>query len=193
MGERGTKTKQAILATATELFRRRGYDGTGVNLILDESDAPRGSLYFHFPGGKQQIAVEAVGAAGTTIGAGIDHILRSSDDLAEAVGRVVEFLAADLERSDYRRGCPVAAVALDAATENEPVRLACEGAFDNWLGALERRLRDAGWAKREASERAILILSAIEGGLVLARAQRDPAPLRAVARQLRAGPASEPA
>lgn len=174
-----------MVAATAELLRNQGYDGTGMSKVLEESGAPRGSLYFHFPGGKNQLAREAVETEGATIARGIELLLSSSDDVAEAVGRVVEYLAGDLERSGYRRGCPVAAVTLDSAISSEPVREACAEAFDRWQRLIEARLRRAGWSAATASEEAILVLSAIEGGLTLARAQRDPAPLHAVARRLR--------
>lgn len=174
-----------MVATAAELLRRQGYDGTGVSQVLEESGAPRGSLYFHFPGGKEQLAVEALATEGAMIAKGIDLLLNSSDNVAEAVARVVEYLAGDLERSDYTRGCPVAAVTLDTAVSSKPVRDACRRAFDRWESLIETRLRRAGWAEDAAHEEAILILAAIEGGLTLARSRRDPEPLRAVARRIR--------
>jgi TetR/AcrR family transcriptional repressor of lmrAB and yxaGH operons len=174
-----------MVRSTAELLRRQGYDGTGLSEILEESGAPRGSLYFHFPGGKDELAVEAVASEGAIIANGIELLLKSSDDVGEAVSRVVEFLAADLERSGYARGCPVAAVTLDSAVTSGPLREACRRAFDDWQALLEARLRRAGWKRRAAREEAILILSAVEGGLTLARAHRDPEPLRAVARRLR--------
>lgn len=176
-----------MVSATAELLRDRGYDGTGMTQVLERSGAPRGSLYFHFPGGKDQLAREAIESEGTTIARGIEFVLASSEDVAEAVGRVVDFLAADLERSEYTRGCPVAAVTLDSAISSEPVRAACAGIFGRWQDLIEDRLRRAGWRGQAATDEAILVLSAIEGGLALARARRDPEPLRAVARRLRNG------
>ncbi len=184
-GNKGRDTRERIVTSAAELFRRQGYDGTGLNEILERSEAPRGSLYFHFPGGKGQIAVEAVEREGETIGGGIEYVLGSSEDVGEAVGRVVDFLAGDLERSEYWRGCPIAAVTLDAASSSDEIRAALNEAFGRWHKAIASRLRAAGRTRKQATEQAWLVLSAIEGGLLLARAKRDPAPLKAVARQLR--------
>ena len=182
-----TDTRERIIRTAGELFRRQGYDGTGLNQILDESGAPRGSLYFHFPGGKQQLAAEAVTAAGAMFGEGMEWSLDSTDDIAEGVARIIEYIAADLERSGFERGCPIGAVTLDAASSSEPVRSACRDVFDRWLTLFEQRLRSAGWTPEAASEEAVLIVSSVEGALMLARSRRDAEPLRAVTRRLRAG------
>jgi TetR/AcrR family transcriptional repressor of lmrAB and yxaGH operons len=184
MAPRG-KTRERIIDTAVDRFRHQGYDGTGLNEILERSGAPRGSLYFHFPGGKEELGSAAVEKYGTSVGAAIEQLLTSTDDLAEGVARVVELMADGFERSDGRAGCAVAAVTLDAASESEPLRGACEASFELWLSRLERRLLAAGREPGEASDDAVLILAAIEGGLVLARARRDAEPLRAVARRLR--------
>lgn len=184
MARRG-KTKKQMIETAAELFRRHGYHGTGLNQILAESDAPRGSLYFHFPGGKQELAVSAVDASGRSIGLGIEHLLESTDDVGDAIARVVEFVAADLRTSDWERGCPVGTVAMDATLTSEPVRAICSEILGEWVGFVEHRLVATGWNAKEAREQALLAVSAIEGALLLARAQRSTEPLDAVAHRLR--------
>lgn len=171
--------------TAADLFRRRGYDGTGINLILRESGAPAGSLYFHFPGGKAELASEAVSAAGREIGRGIEYLLETSEDPAEAIGRVLDFLATDLRTSDFEHGCPVGTVALDVASEAEPVRLSCRAAFDEWAEIVATHLHAAGWDMASAQADALVVVALIEGALLLARARRDTEPLEAVARHVR--------
>ena len=93
--EERTDTRERIIRVAAELFRRQGYDGTGLNQILDESGAPRGSLYFHFPGGKQQLAVEAVVASGAMLGKGMERSLDSADDVAKGIARIIDYIAAN--------------------------------------------------------------------------------------------------
>jgi TetR/AcrR family transcriptional repressor of lmrAB and yxaGH operons len=184
--DRGAATRRRIVRAAGELFRRQGYDGTGLNQILDESETPRGSLYFHFPGGKEQLAVEAVADQGAWFGAGIRKSLASSDDAGEAISRIIDFIASDFERTGNERACPIGAVSLDAAAESEPVRVACRAVFDDWLEIIAAKLRDNGWMPAAARDEAALIVAAVEGALILGRTQRDGGPLRAVARRLRA-------
>jgi TetR/AcrR family transcriptional repressor of lmrAB and yxaGH operons len=176
-----------MIRTAGALFRRQGYDGTSVQEILERSGAPRGSLYFHFPGGKQELGAAAVSEAGLAIGQGIEVLLDSHEDVAEAVGAVVELIASDLERSDFRGGCPIAAVTHDTAAASAELRSACRDAFAHWQALLEARLRRAGFARAAARREALLILAAIEGGITLGRARRDTEALAAVARRLREG------
>jgi TetR/AcrR family transcriptional regulator, lmrAB and yxaGH operons repressor len=183
--DKGRQTRERMVRTAAGLFTRQGYDGTGLQEIVERSGAPRGSLYFHFPGGKQQLAVAAVSEAGIGIGRGIELTLAAHEDVGEAVGAVVDLTAANLERSGFRGGCPIAAVSHDAATRDEQLRSACSGAFDHWRELLEARLRHAGRSRSAAHEEALVILAAIEGGITLGRAARSTEALDAVAKRFR--------
>jgi AcrR family transcriptional regulator len=184
MAPRG-ESKKRTLRTAAELFRRQGYNGTGLNQIVAESGAPKGSLYFHFPSGKSELAVEAVAGSGRAIGNAIGQILESSEDVAEAIGRVIDFIAADLRHSDYAHGCPVGSVAVDVASTSETIRTACREIFDEWQATVARRLQKAGWDEEAAAADALVVVSLLEGALVLARSRRDTAPFDAVARHVR--------
>ncbi len=166
------------------LLRRQGYAATGLNEIVARSGAPKGSLYFHFPGGKEELAVAAMERAGEQLRVTITELLASSDELGEALARLLDALAAGLEASGYRDGCPIATVALEAASDSDAVRGAASRAFDSWLDALHQRLIRAGLPEPAAARRALLLLSAIEGALILARTTRDPAPLAAVRDEL---------
>src|SRR5687767_7261632 len=139
MAPRG-ETRRRVLRTAGDLFQRRGFHGTGLQQVLAESGAPKGSLYFHFPGGKEQLAAEAVALSGETIGAAIGRLIEQSDDTGTAVRALAELLGAGLEASGYERGCPVATVALDVAAHSEPIRASCDASFGRWLVLLEDRL-----------------------------------------------------
>lgn len=181
---RRPSSREAFVKTAGGLLRRQGYAGTGLNEIVARSGAPRGSLYFHFPGGKQELALAAMEQAGEELRAAIAAILGSSDELGEALERLLDGLAGGLERSGYRDGCPIATVTLETASDSEEVRLTAARIFDSWLRALEERLIAAGLAPEAATARALLVLSAIEGALILARARRDLAPFAAVRDEL---------
>jgi TetR/AcrR family transcriptional repressor of lmrAB and yxaGH operons len=177
-------SREAFVRTTASLLRRRGYAATGLNEIVAESGAPKGSLYFHFPGGKEELAASAISAAGVQLAGAIESILSSSDDLGEALGRLVDALAAGLQASAYAEGCPVATVALETACESERIRSAAADAFASWLAALRARLLAAGFEREAATRRATLVLAAIEGALVLARAQRSLQPLSDVREEL---------
>jgi AcrR family transcriptional regulator len=179
-------SRDAFIDTTAQLLRRQGYASTGLSEIVARSGAPKGSLYFHFPGGKEQLALAAMQRAGEQLRDAIAAILASSDDLGEALARLLDALAAGLERSGYRDGCPIATVALELASDSETLRAGACSAFDSWLEPLERRLTAEGLDAPAARRRALHVLSAIEGALILARATRELAPLEAVREELRA-------
>lgn len=171
------ETRERLLRTAATLFRTQGYHATGLNQVLAEGGAPKGSLYFHFPGGKEQLAVESV-----ALSAGAVHAsMRAVTDLDGALAVFAEHLVA----SDFRDGCPIATVALDAAADSEPIREACATAYVSWRDLIVEFLVRQGIAAERAPGLATTVLAAVEGALLLARTQRDVAPLRQVAADLR--------
>jgi TetR/AcrR family transcriptional repressor of lmrAB and yxaGH operons len=172
-----------MLRTAATLFRTQGYHATGLNQVIAEGRAPKGSLYFHFPGGKEQLAVESLAFSGNELCAALEATLASAPEPVEALGRVITLLGAVLEESDFRDGCPVATVALDAAAQSEAIREACVAVYASWESLIAEHLRAAGIAG--ADRMAVVVLATIEGALLLARTRRDLAPLHAVEAQLR--------
>ncbi|MGI5414992.1 LmrA/YxaF family transcription factor [Actinomadura luteofluorescens] len=185
------QTRQRILDTAKTLFHRQGYHATGVNQIIAEAAAPKGVLYFHFPGGKEQLAAETVLQAGQEMGLALDAILAQSDDLATAAHGIAELLGTALEQTQFREGCPIASVALDVAADSDQVRAACAQGYQQWIDLIAARLRQRGVPDHSVHELAVFILSSIEGALLLARVQHDTAPLKDVATRLAKVIASE--
>ena len=111
-------------------------------------------------------------------------MLDASEDLPQGIARLIDALALQLESSQYADGCPIATAALEASGESELIRRAAAGAFDSWLAALEARFAADGLDRDAAARRALLVLSAIEGALILARARRELTPLHAVRDEL---------
>jgi TetR/AcrR family transcriptional repressor of lmrAB and yxaGH operons len=181
---RRTDTRQRMLDTAADLFQTQGYHATGLTQLTTAGGAPKGSLYFHFPGGKEQLAAEAVQLSSERTGALLEAILQDAPDAATAIDRAVDALASFLTASDFQRGCPLATVALDAAAASEPIRAACADGYSSWHRIFDRYLAGQGLSAERADELATIVLATIEGGLLLARTRRDVAPLRAVATHL---------
>ena len=174
------------MAATGNLLRRRGYAATGVSEIVAASGAPRGSLYFHFPGGKQELAVAAMERTGEQLRGAIAALMDGPDGPGASLGVLVDALADGLQASGYRDGCPIATVALETAAESEPLRDTARRVFAAWTEELARALAAAGADPGTAERRALFVLSAIEGALMLSRARRDTAPLRAVREELTA-------
>lgn len=178
-----TDTRARMVRTAADLLRRQGYAATGWRQIVSVSLTPWGSQAHHFPGGKEQIATEALALAGQRY----EALLRATfTDVhpAEAVLAWSRYAARALEASDWADGCPVATVALETSHTSEPLALACSSAFAAWSTTLTDALAQRGVPRAEAGRLATLVLSAVEGALLLARARRSAAPLRVVGREL---------
>lgn len=174
---KGEKTREGLVASALATFHAQGYRGTGLNQLIQESGFPRGSLYFHFPGGKEAIATAAVVLAQDLIGQGIDMAFAAASTPLEALKLIVDGFAQELAASNYARGCPVTTIALETGEDTPALGLACAQSYQDWLARIARHLVAAGIAAERAPRLATFALSAIEGALVLARAGRSRAPL----------------
>ena len=177
-------TRARILRTAAELFQRQGYGATGLNQVLTASGAPKGSLYFHFPQGKEQLAAEAMALAGAETGGRMAAAVSAATGPAEAIAALGALLAQGLEDSDYRDGCPIATVALEEAGDAGPIHDACQETYRLWLSGLTGQLRGWGSSETEAQELADLAMSALQGALLLARVRRDTSVIHTVARRI---------
>jgi AcrR family transcriptional regulator len=172
-----------MIRTMATLLRRQGYAATGWRQVIAESGAPWGSQAHHFPGGKQQLAAEAVATAGSAYQRMLRAALESSHP-ADAVLAWADLAASQLEASGWVDGCPVATVALEEAASSDALAAACATALTGWRDTLTEAIAAHGAATLEAASLATLILAGMEGGLLLARATRDPGPLRTVGSEL---------
>jgi TetR/AcrR family transcriptional repressor of lmrAB and yxaGH operons len=171
-------SREKTLSAAVKLFSQRGYHGTVLQDILDAGGAPRGSLYFHFPKGKEQIGEAAVQL-------GTDGVRQFITDAAQTSGNVQAFLvklargmAANLERSGYREGCPVATTALETAAQSDVLGRAARTAFQTWEQEIKRALISFGMKANQADRTATAVLSQLEGALLLARTYRSLEPMQ---------------
>jgi AcrR family transcriptional regulator len=183
MTHEGERTRKRMVRGAAQLLRERGYTGTGFREVVEVTGTPRGSIYHHFPGGKAQLAGEAVDwIAGLARGA-IEQSFAEGGPVA-GLRAFVELWRADFERSGYRAGCPIVAVAVENHDDAPELLDVAARAFDAWRTAFAASLRDAGVPEPRAERLAALVVSAVEGAIVLSRAERDPKPLLDVAAEL---------
>src|SRR5471032_3572353 len=175
---KASDSKGKTLAAAARLFRQQGYHGTALQDILATSGSPRGSLYFHFPGGKEQIVEAALALSAETVRQGIAKAAEASDNAESFLVRIVRGMSADLARSDYREGCPIATTALETAAQSEVLGAATRNAFQKWELEIKRGLFRFGMPAGDADLAATSVLSQLEGALLLARTYRSLEPLR---------------
>jgi AcrR family transcriptional regulator len=183
MTDAGEKTRKRMVRGAAQLLRERGYTGTGFREVIERTGAPRGSIYHHFPGGKAQLAGEAVDYVGGLARGAIEESFAEGGPIA-GLRAFVEIWRADFERPGYRAGCPIVAVAVESHDDAPELLESAARAFDAWRSAFADSLRGAGVDDHRADRLAALVVSAVEGAIVLSRAQRDPKPLLDVASEL---------
>jgi TetR/AcrR family transcriptional repressor of lmrAB and yxaGH operons len=184
MAQRG-KTRRQLVASTIHLLRRYGAHGTGLQEVLSHSGSPRGSLYFHFPGGKEQLIREALqessGAVDRWLRESLDRHSTVAEGMDHFLGRYGEYLAA----TGFEAGCPIAGGALDMGQEDQRLRSTCDWAMTGWVAMLAERLRAEGRDGETAESLALTAIAALEGTLILCRARRSLEPLGAVATQLK--------
>lgn len=174
---KGEATRQRMIETASALFERQGYAATGLKQILAESETPRGSLYFHFPGGKEELALAVVERHREVFAEGIERALRVAPTALDAATILIENLAERVAATGCAQGCPVGAVTLEMAQTSPVLREAAAEAFDRWTTPVENALLREGRTPQEARTQARSTLSAIEGALILCRAYASRGPL----------------
>jgi TetR/AcrR family transcriptional repressor of lmrAB and yxaGH operons len=176
--------REQMIESAMVLFRERGVDGTSFSDVIDHSGAPRGSIYHHFPGGKAQLAEEATRHAGELIAGGLAAAL-AADDPAAAVRAFAASWRKVLERSDFSSGCPIMSAALEGE-RSAAARDAAGSVFARCEELLADAMARRGAPPERARSLATLTVAAIEGAIVLARAQQSITPLERVADELAA-------
>lgn len=173
---KASSAREDMLAAAVDLFGARGYEGVGIAELLEKSGAPRGSLYFHFPGGKQQIGAEVVARVGAEVAARFRGLHDSGVDLPTFIERVFRTTAKESQERCYVASCPMAAIATGFGSSDEKLAAAVRDAFASW----EREIRDAakarGMSEANADIFASAMLAAMEGAFVISKAQKSSAP-----------------
>jgi AcrR family transcriptional regulator len=172
-----------IVSTAL-LVRERGARATSLDAVLQHSGAPRGSVYHHFPGGRDQLLREATGYAGEYVARRLERT--AVDDPLGAIDSLVDEYRESLLASDFRAGCPVVAVAVESAEDGSDLHNEVVGAFDRWRQIFADGFAASGINAARADELALLVVSGLEGALILSRAYRDLTPLESMAREIRA-------
>ncbi|WP_410624315.1 TetR/AcrR family transcriptional regulator [Amycolatopsis sp. cmx-8-4] len=161
------------MAAGAELFRRNGYSGTGLKQIVSEANAPFGSLYHFFPGGKEQLGAEVVRSSGLAYIRLFDLFIDPAPDLISGIEAFFAAGIATLEATDYVEGCPIATVALEVASTNEPLREATADVFTAWIDAGTEKFARFGLSREAARTLTISVVNSLEGAFVLCRALRD--------------------
>lgn len=174
--------RDAMITSAAALFRERGVAATSLRDVVEHAKAPRGSIYHHFPGGKSELASAATVMAGAFIEQLLADLLDGGDP-ARAIATFVDYWKQSLIRQEFDDGCPVAAAAV-SSDETAEARAQAGQSFARWQEQIARALTARGVPADVAEDQAGLAVAAVEGALIVARAQRSTEALERVARQL---------
>jgi TetR/AcrR family transcriptional repressor of lmrAB and yxaGH operons len=174
-----------LIRTTSRLLRTQGYAGTGLNQVVAEAQAPKGSMYFHFPGGKEELAAAAIDRFAERTAARMAEALGTEPTVSEAVAGFFDDYIVHLESTGYAEGCPVATVALDAAGQSDALAEATGRALRHWTALLADALVAEGRSADGAHQLATLVIAALEGTVVMGKGQRSTEPLAAARDALR--------
>lgn len=176
-----------MIRSAARLFQRQGYLGTGLVQVVEECGAPRGSIYFHFRGGKEELGLEVIDLwEHGTVNLVHKCAEKAKGDPAEMVVNLAKSLGDTMQRSGFVQGCPVSTTALEMTPASETLRVACDHLFVEWQGALQGHFVQAGLSEERATALASITVSALEGALILTRTSLSTRPLEIVGQEMSA-------
>jgi TetR/AcrR family transcriptional repressor of lmrAB and yxaGH operons len=174
-----------MVAGGLELVRRNGYSSTSFRDVWTLTDTPRGSVYFHFPGGKEELGLEVLNRHNQAWLTLISRAADSSDSADAFLGGLVDALAVDMSESGFELGCAVQAVAVEMSSSSETLREATAGCYRQWTDAVAQRLQDYQLTPERSRTLANATVAALTGALTVARSLRSTEPFDQVADVLR--------
>lgn len=178
-------TKEKILIAASRLFRRQGYHATTLNQISKESNTPRGSVYYYFENGKEQLAQEAILRTGQIIKQRIENALALESDAANAIYTHLRNIADEIEQQKETTDIfSLVAISREVSDSNAILRKTCEEVYDNWINIFANKIKQSGFSDKEALELAITIQAMIEGAYALMVSQQNVTAMRIVSEQV---------
>ncbi len=183
--ERSISARERLIQATSHLVELQGYHATGLNQIVKEGGAPKGSLYYYFPNGKEELVAESVALHGRAVTDQIRKALANTTDPADAIHAIVAYIARKFVHSDFIKAGSIASVALETAHSSERLRKVCGEIYTAWQNAYAGMLIEHGMRTERAARIAMLITASIEGAVVLCRTYRSPEPLLAIAEELK--------
>lgn len=179
-----TGTRERIATAMAELMRRQGYSATSVKQVAELARAPMGSLYHHFPGGKPQIAAEALRASGAAYIQLLPLLMDSHEDLREGVRAAFASAAETIEQTDWMNMCPVATVAGEIADSEPDLRAVVAEVMTSWIEQGTDYFVRRGLPSADARDLFLAVVGALEGAFILSRTLHSAEPLHAAGRAM---------
>jgi TetR/AcrR family transcriptional repressor of lmrAB and yxaGH operons len=178
-----TDVRERMVQAGEELLSHRGYGVTMLD-VVERAEAPRGSIYYHFPKGKQELALEVAAKATRELDMLVSRTAAKVPDATAFLQRLVEHHRKRLVNSGYELGCPLMGIIATGEAETPELAGAVEHAFATWTGCIATALEGKGFTPNAAAHVANLVVSGIEGCIMVSRAQRSPASFADLARSI---------
>lgn len=179
-----TNAKEKFIETAYKLFEVKGYNATGLNEILKESGAPKGSLYYHFPNGKEELALESIKLTGEKITTNLKKNLEVFENPIDGIMLNINNLAEIIDNNKKMHDMSISLVALETYNSSEVLRNACEKVFETIEKIYIKKLIEHGFSENKAEDIAALISVMTEGAITLSLTRRNGETLRKLAKQI---------
>jgi TetR/AcrR family transcriptional regulator, lmrAB and yxaGH operons repressor len=174
-------TREKILTTAARLFQKNGYHATGLNEIIKESATPKGSLYYHFPNGKEELAAATIKLMGNTIQHHIEAELAKNSDPVRAFKEFILDLAREFNEKDSENCFSINLLALETVLISESLRKTCIEVYDLWTETYYQKLVSSGFSSERATELSLILQLMIEGAITISLIRNDTTMLVATA------------
>ena len=175
-------SRERMIRSAVLLFAERGIHGTSFADVLEHSGAPRGSIYYHFPGGKDELVREVLAKRAAVAPRALAAL--AGRDPAGVIDGFIDGWQHLLESSDYASGCSVLGITI--TTEDTDIRADAGRVFESWATELARLFKAGGIRSAMSRSLALTVISSAEGAVVLCRALRSMEPLEATRAHLKA-------
>lgn len=163
-----SSTRDQIVETASRLFFSQGYYATGLSQIIKESDTPKGSLYYYFPDGKEQLAQTCINQLKEFVARRMECCMREAGGFVAGMQSHLQETACDLERNNYK-SCGVAGFwnAVETSCVSDRLRTTCQELYQTWQSSMVAQLRSEGYEEDRATDVAIATLSLMEGAFAI--------------------------
>ena len=173
-----SNARELIVSTAARLFFSQGYHATGLSQIIKESKTPKGSLYHYFPHGKEELAHECIQKANEQILQKFEENFAAHDNTGDAIQRFIHDMADETEAAGFTGFLPFSFwAAVETSCISHQLRIACQGVFADWQQIITKHLLMDGIGEEKARETALLVISLMEGALIISLTNQDKQPL----------------
>ena len=177
-------TKAYIIETSTELFQQKGYKNVGLNEILKKCKISKGSLYHHFPNGKEELLITCLENLNESIINNIENVFREFSSTKEATKAEIERLIEDFEKEKIVKGYTFSSIVSEMSSFSDSVREVCNRLYKGIQNIFLKKLIEDGLSHDEAYSISLIITTSIEGALMLCQTEKSSNPLKTIANTL---------